>query len=80
MENVEDLSDIPAAITAIGSALSSMGTALQSTFDALRTEDVGGELETALDQSESLPGHRQLTTPGAALARADRVADVGERP
>ena len=56
VDNVEDLSDIPAAITAIGSALSSMGTALQSTFDTLRTEDVGGELTTAFDQSEACQG------------------------
>ena len=56
VNNVEDLSDIPAAITAIGSALSSMGTALQSTFDAIRNEDVGGELKTAVDQSEACQG------------------------
>jgi methyl-accepting chemotaxis protein len=56
VDNVEDISDIPAAITTVGSALTSMGTALQSTFDAIRNEDVGGELETALDQSEACEG------------------------
>jgi hypothetical protein len=54
--NVEDLSDIPAAITTIGSAITSMGTALQSTFDSIRDEDVGGEMKTALDESQACDG------------------------
>lgn len=56
VDNVEDLSDIPAAITTIGSAITSMGNALQSAFDAIRDEDVGGELQTALDESEACQG------------------------
>jgi methyl-accepting chemotaxis protein len=56
VEGIEDVSDIPGGITAIGSALSSMGTALQTAIDSVENEDVGGELETALDESEACEG------------------------
>ena len=56
VEGIEDVTDIPGAITAIGAALSSMGTALQTAFDSVEDQDVSGELETALDESEACEG------------------------
>jgi hypothetical protein len=53
VNNVEGISDIPAAISAVGSALMSMANALESAFDSIRDEDVGGELQTAIDESEA---------------------------
>ncbi len=56
VEGIEGVTEIPGAITAIGAALTSMGSALQTAFDAIENEDVGGELETALDQSDACEG------------------------
>ena len=56
VEGIEDVTDIPGAITTIGAALSSMGTALQTAFDSVEDQDVSGELETALDDSEACEG------------------------
>jgi hypothetical protein len=56
VEGVEDITDIPGAITTIGAALTSMGNALQQSFDALENADVGGEIKTALDESEACEG------------------------
>lgn len=53
VEGIDSLNDIPSAISAVGSALSAMGTALQSTFDSLRDQEIGGELRTALEDSEA---------------------------
>jgi len=56
VDNVDNLSDVPGAISAVGSALMSMANALQSTLDAIDSEDVGGELKTAFDQSDACDG------------------------
>ena len=56
VDNVDSLADIPAAISTIGSALMSMANGLQSAVDAIQNEDVGGELKTAIDESEACQG------------------------
>ena len=52
-EGVSELTDIPPAIAAIGTSVTTMGTAFQSAVEALQDADVGGELETALEQSDA---------------------------
>lgn len=53
VEGIENLSDLPAAVTTIGTSLTAMGTALQTALTAIEDEDVGGELESAFDDSDA---------------------------
>jgi hypothetical protein len=53
IEDISTLADIPAAITTIGASVSAMGSAFQTALDAVDDADVGGELESALEQSDA---------------------------
>jgi methyl-accepting chemotaxis protein len=52
-DGISGLTDLPGAVTAIGSALTAMGTAMQGAVTAIEDADVGGELETAFEQSDA---------------------------
>lgn len=52
-EDVSGLTDLPAAITSIGTSLSAMGAAFQTALEALESADVKGELEDALESSDA---------------------------
>ena len=49
--DVSGLTDLPGAITAITTSLASMGTDFAATLQAIGSADVGGELQTALEDS-----------------------------
>ena len=49
--DVSGLSDLPNAITSITTSLSAMGTAFSSALQSVEDADVGGELQTALEDS-----------------------------
>lgn len=59
VDDVSDASDVAGALSVVGSSLQSMATALQSMFDAFEDADVGGELETAF---EDTPACTELTS------------------
>jgi hypothetical protein len=52
-DNASGLTGLASAVTAIGQSLSAMGTALTSTLNSIQSADVGGELETALKNSDA---------------------------
>jgi hypothetical protein len=53
IDDLSGITDVPAAITAIGSSLSAMGTAFQQAFDAIEDADARGELETAFEEADA---------------------------
>jgi hypothetical protein len=53
VEDVEGLGGAADAVGEIGTALAAMGTAIQEALQAVEDADVGGELETALENSEA---------------------------
>jgi hypothetical protein len=53
VEDAEGLGGAAEAIGNIGSALAAMGTAIQEALQAVEDADVGGELETAIENSEA---------------------------
>ncbi len=50
---VSGLTDLPAAISTIGTSLTAMGTAFQTALEAIEDADVGEELETAFEDSDA---------------------------
>lgn len=52
VDDVSGITGIPSAIAAIGSSLTAMGTAFQTALSAIDNADVGGELKTALENSD----------------------------
>jgi hypothetical protein len=52
VQDVSGLSEIPAAISAIGTSLTAMGDAFGDALEALEDADVDGELERALEDTE----------------------------
>lgn len=53
VDGVSGLADLPSAVSAIGTSLSAMSTAFQTALEAIENADVSGELETALQDSDS---------------------------
>jgi hypothetical protein len=53
VEDAEGLGGAADAVGEIGTALAAMGTAIQEALQAVEDADVGGELETALENSEA---------------------------
>lgn len=53
LEDVESLTDLPSAVSAIGTSLTAMGSAFQNALEALESSDVDGELETAFENSDA---------------------------
>jgi hypothetical protein len=51
VDDAEDAADLAGALTVVGSSLQAMGTSLQELFQAFENADVGGELETAFEES-----------------------------
>lgn len=51
IDDVSSLADVPGALTTIGASLQELASALQRTVDAIQAADVGGELETAFEES-----------------------------
>ena len=58
VDDVEDATDVASALSVVGTSLQAMATALQSMFEAFENEDVGGELETAFEET---PACTELT-------------------
>lgn len=58
VDDVEDATDVAGALSVVGTSLQAMATALQSMFEAFENEDVGGELESAF---EDTPACTELT-------------------
>jgi hypothetical protein len=50
-DGVTSLADLPSAASTITSSVTAMSTALTDTLTAIDNADVGGELETAIDES-----------------------------
>jgi hypothetical protein len=50
-QGVSSIADLPSAITKISASLSALGTAFSQTLQAIDSADVGGELQTALEDS-----------------------------
>jgi hypothetical protein len=50
-QGVSSVADLPSAITKISASLSALGTAFSQTLQAIDSADVGGELQTALEDS-----------------------------
>jgi hypothetical protein len=55
-QGVSSLTDLPAAITTITSSLSAMATSFSNALTAIQNADVGGELQTALEDSPECAG------------------------
>jgi ABC-type transporter Mla subunit MlaD len=53
VEDASGISGLAAAVTAIGTSLTAMGTAFEDALTAIQNADVGGELETAFEQTDS---------------------------
>jgi hypothetical protein len=53
VEDAEGLGGAAEAVGKIGTSLAAMGTAIQEALQAVEEADVGGELETALEESEA---------------------------
>jgi uncharacterized protein YoxC len=53
VEDASGITGIAEAVTAIGTSLSAMGTAFQEALTTIQNADVGGELETAFEQTDS---------------------------
>lgn len=53
VEDASGISGIAAVVTAIGTSLTAMGTAFEQALTAIQNADVDGELETALEQTDS---------------------------
>lgn len=51
VEGVSGLTDLPSAITTVSTSLSAMGSAITATLQTIDAADVGGELETAFNDS-----------------------------
>ena len=51
VDGLTSLADLPEAVTAITTSLTAMATAFQSTVTTIQDADVGGELESALEDS-----------------------------
>lgn len=56
VEGVSNITDLPSAITAATTSLSAMGSAFASTLQTLESADVGGELQSALEDSPECAG------------------------
>jgi hypothetical protein len=52
VQDVSGLSEIPGAISAIGTSLTAMGNAFSDALEALEDADVDGELERTLEETE----------------------------
>jgi methyl-accepting chemotaxis protein len=50
-QGVSSIADLPDAITKISASLSALGTAFSQTLQTIDSADVGGELQTALEDS-----------------------------
>ena len=50
-QGVSSIADLPNAITKISASLSALGTAFSQTLQTIDSADVGGELQTALEDS-----------------------------
>jgi hypothetical protein len=53
IDGISSLTDVPGAITTIGSSVSAMGTALADTQSAIDDADVEGDLRTAFENSDA---------------------------
>jgi methyl-accepting chemotaxis protein len=53
VDGISSIADIPAAVTTISSALSAMTTAVSTTVQTIEDADAGGELTTALQDSDA---------------------------
>ena len=53
VEDASGITGIAETVTAIGTSLSAMGTAVQEALTAIQNADVGRELETAFEQTDS---------------------------
>jgi hypothetical protein len=53
IEDVTDASDVAGALAVVGSSLQTMATALQTMFESFEDADVGGDLETAFEETPS---------------------------
>jgi hypothetical protein len=53
VSGISGIADIPAAMTAVGTALTTMANSLQDTLDAIETADSSGELENAFQQADA---------------------------
>lgn len=56
VEDISGLTGLPSAITAVSSSLAAMGSAFTSALQAISDADVGGELESALEDSPECAG------------------------
>ena len=51
-DDVSGLTGLASAVSAIGTSLTAMGTAFETALEAIENADVGGELKTALEDSD----------------------------
>ncbi len=56
VEDISGITGIPTAITAISTSLSAMGSAFSATLQEVEEADVGGELQSALEDSPECAG------------------------